>query len=103
MKPRVVWVGLDDPTDTLVPLVTDIEQCLEPLGFKREKRRFNPHITLGRVRSLKGKSMLVDGIRQLHNTQGPSFMAAGVNLIRSILRPSGAEYSQLEYFEFTFS
>jgi 2'-5' RNA ligase len=103
MKPRVVWVGLDDPTDTLVPLVKNVEQCLEPLGFKREKRGFSPHITLGRVKSMKGKSSLIDGIRQLCDTQGPSFIASGATLFKSILKPTGAEYSQLKRFEFTSS
>ena len=100
MKPRVVWVGLDDPTDTLVPLAKNVEQCLEPLGFKREKRGFSPHITLGRVKSMKGKSALVDGIRQLYDIQGPSFIAIGATLFKSILQPTGAEYSQLKHFGF---
>jgi 2'-5' RNA ligase len=103
MKPRVLWVGLDDPADALVPLATDVERCLEPLGFKREKRGFSPHITLGRVKSMKGKSALVDGIRQIYDTQGPSFIASGAILFQSILKPSGAEYLHLKHFEFTSS
>ncbi|MDG2381188.1 MAG: RNA 2',3'-cyclic phosphodiesterase [Pirellulaceae bacterium] len=49
-RPRTIWLGIDDPTDCLVELHQRIEQGLLSLGFPREQRRFQPHVTLGRAR-----------------------------------------------------
>ncbi len=99
-NPRVIWVGVDDPTDTLVSLASEIEDRLALLGFKRENRAFHAHITLGRVRSSRRSSDLSEGIRQLSDASGPSFIASRATLFRSILQPSGAEHTPLHYFHF---
>lgn len=49
-RPRTVWLGAGEGTDHFVQLHEALEQKLEPLGFRSERRRFQPHITLGRVR-----------------------------------------------------
>ncbi len=45
---RVLWVGLSGEVDKLVELYKYIDEETVKLGFSREKRSFNPHITLGR-------------------------------------------------------
>ena len=43
---RVVWLGLEgDFSD----LFCQVEDSLSHLGFERERRKFSPHVTLGRV------------------------------------------------------
>jgi len=49
-RPRVVWVGVE-PVDELYELQGAIERELTVLGFPRERRRFKPHITIGRLRA----------------------------------------------------
>ncbi|MCP4189552.1 MAG: RNA 2',3'-cyclic phosphodiesterase [Planctomycetaceae bacterium] len=49
-RPRTIWLGVDDPTDQLVQVHQRVEQGLASLGFPREQRRFQPHVTLGRAR-----------------------------------------------------
>ena len=44
---RVFWVGIEAGPE-LAKLAADIETALEPLGIAREKRGFNPHLTLAR-------------------------------------------------------
>ncbi len=48
-RPSVVWVGVA-PVDELFELHAEIERRLRSLGFPRERRRFRPHITVGRLR-----------------------------------------------------
>ncbi|MBC8875881.1 MAG: RNA 2',3'-cyclic phosphodiesterase [Planctomycetes bacterium] len=49
-RPRTVWMGVDRGADLLASLHTAIEKALAKLGFRKEARRFHPHLTLGRVR-----------------------------------------------------
>jgi 2'-5' RNA ligase len=100
-RPRVIWVGIDDPQEGLPPAVVDLEHALERLGFEREKRRYNPHLTLGRVRSGRLSPDLLDAIRQMIDLSGPSFDADHAVLFQSILKPSGAEYHPLSRFDFS--
>lgn len=44
---RVLWLGLAGDVQELESLHKKIGQSLKPLGFTLERRRFNPHITLG--------------------------------------------------------
>jgi len=99
-NPRVVWVGLGDPSNSLAPVVARLESRLEPLGFPKEKRPFSPHLTLGRFRSAKGNGDLIEALRQGMDVSGPSFTANHAVLFQSLLKPSGAEYSALRRFDF---
>ncbi len=47
-RPRVLWVGVD-ATPPLRCLKHDLEWLFAPLGFEREIRAFQPHVTLGRA------------------------------------------------------
>lgn len=44
---RVLWLGLTGELQELMSLQHKMDQALTPLGFKPEKRRYTPHITLG--------------------------------------------------------
>ena len=48
-RPRVVWVGVQEPTGWLEVLQDAIEEAMTHFGYSREKRGFKPHLTLGRV------------------------------------------------------
>jgi len=47
--PRVIWVGVRDPSGAARALQESIEAELEAIGFARERRGFTPHLTLGRA------------------------------------------------------
>ena len=48
-KPRTIWLGASDGSDTLCQFQADIEDRMSDLGFRPEGRRFVPHLTLGRL------------------------------------------------------
>jgi RNA 2',3'-cyclic 3'-phosphodiesterase len=100
-KPRVIWTGLNDPDKMVTPLVSRLEDILEPLGFKREKRPFTPHLTLGRVRSNRNSKELIDAVRQSAELSGPTFMADHAVLFESVLKPTGAEYFVIRSYDFS--
>jgi RNA 2',3'-cyclic 3'-phosphodiesterase len=49
-RARVIWAGLDDPTRGLAGLAGSVADALEPLGFAREARPFQPHATIARLK-----------------------------------------------------
>ena len=49
-KPRVLWAGVDGDIERLRELQEKSESALEALGIPLDRRAFNPHLTLGRVR-----------------------------------------------------
>lgn len=53
-RPRTVWVGAGRGSEAVIELQGRIEAGLAPLGFRPENRRFRPHLTIGRVRSIRG-------------------------------------------------
>jgi 2'-5' RNA ligase len=97
-RPRVVWVGIEEETGNLARLQRAIEKRLAPLGYPPEKRPFNPHLTLGRVRSRvrSGELRRVGELIEAADIGLLSEMEArAVGLIRSDLGPSGAVYTPL--------
>jgi 2'-5' RNA ligase len=97
-RPRVVWVGLQEPTGALVRLRDAVEAQVAPLGFPTEKRRFSPHLTLGRVQRRASKSE----VREIGKVVAASEIGTVDEMdvtvvchIKSDLRPSGAVYTTL--------
>ena len=100
-RPRVLWIGITEENGTLAQVQTAIEEKLVPLGFGKEGRPFHPHLTLGRVRrniSMSELPQLQDAVDEFVVGQIGHFEVSEIHLIRSILKPSGAEYSTLMEF-----
>ena len=49
-KPRTIWLGAGAGSDPLCLLQDGIEERMAGLGFRPDRQRFTPHLTLGRVR-----------------------------------------------------
>jgi 2'-5' RNA ligase len=98
-RPSVLWVGVEGDTKTLTELQASIEAGLSRLGYPPEKRKYTPHLTLGRVGRHVG-----DGDRRrlgsligAHSIEPLGGMEVHqVSLMRSELSPAGARYSRLE-------
>ena len=97
-NPRVVWVGLDDPSGRLITMQQRIEAELAPLGFEKEKRKFTPHLTVGRVRSAKGKKELVSFLIDERERELGEMEIHRIILFKSNLKPTGAVYTALKEF-----
>jgi 2'-5' RNA ligase len=99
-RPRVVWVGVQEDDHRLHALQRAVENAIAPLGYPTEIHDFTPHLTLGR---------LARDVRQIDQRKiGDVVQAAKVGslgkwevrqvaLIKSDLKPSGAEYTVLAH------
>jgi 2'-5' RNA ligase len=101
-NPRVLWVGVGSPSDTLKHLQASIETSLEGVGFAGEPRPFSPHLTLGRVKSQRNARRLVQALTE-EGFAKRSFQASEIIVMRSDLKPTGAVYSPLAIIQLTFS
>jgi 2'-5' RNA ligase len=98
-RPRVLWVGVEDPSGRLAEVQAAVEAAMTELGFDPERRRFHPHVTLGRVgRRVRGQLLrsLADELEELELGEVGRMKVDRVVLIRSELKPTGAEYTQIE-------
>ena len=94
-KPRVIWIGMEGEVQRLSRIQARVENALEPLGFVREKRVFQPHLTIGRVKDRRRLQALIDAMATLDMEPFNSFDADEIILYKSDLRPTGAIYTKL--------
>jgi 2'-5' RNA ligase len=97
-KPRVIWVGIHEVSGVFKLLHSQLEEEMEKLDFPKEKRRFDPHLTLGRVRRhIKGLDLkdLADQIIRIPDPKIGRQLVDNLSLIKSELKPSGAVYTNL--------
>ena len=94
-NPRVIWVGLVNGSQIFTSLQKEIETELEKIGFQPEDRPFHPHLTLGRMKSSRGKDELVERMEK-HKEEGfGDLQVERVILFKSDLKPSGPIYTAL--------
>lgn len=97
-RPRVVWVGLTDAGGHVPKLNRQIEELAQSHGWEPEQRkRFTPHLTLGRVRQ---KSRPPSG-NWVVGAPAESFGVGAISLIESFLKPQGAQHSLLHRASFS--
>ncbi len=99
--PRVVWVGVQEPTGRLAALQDAVEEAMTRFGYAPEGRGFTPHLTLGRVQRRASNREVAQVGEAVANTsvgQLAEVAADRFALIRSVLKPTGAEYTTLAEF-----
>jgi 2'-5' RNA ligase len=94
--PRVIWIGIDDPSGALKEMQARVEQGMEEMGFTREERKYTPHLTIGRLRSGKGKGEVAQALEAMTGCDLGTMEVREICLFRSQLKPTGAEYTKLK-------
>lgn len=96
-QPRVLWAGLSGETGNVVEMHRRLDERLALIGFKREEKRFHPHLTIGRLKSNKKTRELL-ALVDAHRLPELSFEVAEIVLMKSELHPAGAEYTPMARF-----
>ncbi|MHB0857486.1 MAG: RNA 2',3'-cyclic phosphodiesterase [Anaerolineae bacterium] len=97
-RPRIVWLGIREPSGQLVGLQAGIESELAIEGFPTEARAFTPHLTIGRAQPsarLPELQALAHAVESYRLERGVEMCATEVHVLQSDLRPSGAVYTEL--------
>jgi len=91
IKPRTIWVGIAGQTGLLQQLYKIVEQELMCFRWQPEGRPFQPHITIGRVKS--PTTSIKVNLPFGRKVESLSFSVTAVSLIESVLRPEGASHT----------
>ena len=97
-KPRVLWAGMEGDIDRLRELQEKTEGALEVMGYPIDRRPFNPHLTLGRVRDqVDEQTRRAIGLALPAGKLEASelWLVESVELIQTHFGPQGATYTTL--------
>ena len=98
-SPRVFWGGVCGGAP-LEAFARETEECLTPLGIKREERRFSPHLTLARIKSPVPLSRFQDKIDEMQPVVIGGFSANKFQLYRSDPGSSSSIYRSVREYKF---
>jgi RNA 2',3'-cyclic 3'-phosphodiesterase len=98
-QPRVIWIGVEEPSGNLQLLHHQLNLELAQCGFEIDTRPFSPHLTLARIKApLKPEElqhlqrMLAVQDRQPHSSL---VRARYLSVMKSELMRTGARYTSL--------
>lgn len=94
-RPRVIWAGVEDGSDKVINIHKQVEKIIRRLGIPPEREEFTPHITIARVKSMRGLEALIKTLNQLINVEFGYSDVTRVYVKKSVLTPSGPIYSNI--------
>lgn len=95
-RPRTLWLGVTEGLAELQQLHAAIDAALVRLRFPKDRQRFLPHLTIGRVREGGlGLRPLIEGLRALQDFVGGTTIVDEVTVFSSELTPTGPVYDVL--------
>ncbi|MFZ8843836.1 RNA 2',3'-cyclic phosphodiesterase [Thermoflexus sp.] len=96
--PRVIWVGVSDPTRALAGFQRLVEASMQKLGYPPEDRPYQPHLTLARVSrdaTPVHHRQIAEAIARTPVGQLGEVRVEEITLMRSDLHPEGAIYTPI--------
>ncbi len=100
-RPRVMWAGVKVGGERVSALAQDINLALNHCGFPLDTKKFNPHLTIARLKGRIDLRPYTDQYRQYDRIDGAETTVNAISLIQSQLHPQGAIYSTLQSYSLT--
>lgn len=94
-NPRVIWIGISEGAEPLQRLQARVEEELVRIDFPKEKKKFNAHLTLGRVRIPAEAHSLGALLASVASPVAGQSSVRDIRLMKSDLHPSGAIHTEL--------
>ncbi|HAU37127.1 MAG TPA: RNA 2',3'-cyclic phosphodiesterase [Phycisphaerales bacterium] len=94
---RMLWADVADPTGRMEELHTRLDDALSAMGFSRENRGFQAHITLGRVKFARDVAAVRAVAGPLVDEDFGDGQAEQVTAYTSQLTPDGPIYAPLAH------
>ena len=92
-NPKILWLGFEESPD-LLALQKKIDERISEFGFPPERKKFHPHLTLGRIKEPYNAREMAKCLIE-RRIEPISFAVNEVNLFKSELKPAGAVYTSL--------
>jgi RNA 2',3'-cyclic 3'-phosphodiesterase len=92
-RPRTVWLGAAAGAKQMIALHDGVEAALAELGYRREHRQFQTHLTIGRVRGVgPGIAELGKLLQQHAEFPAGRMTVSKIAVFSSELTPDGPIY-----------
>lgn len=97
-QPRVLWMGVSEPSGSLHVLHQALNLALEQRGFTTETRPFSPHLTLARIKSplTPEQVQVLQQLLSRYHFASPAYRVSHLYVMKSELSRSGARYTCLQ-------
>ena len=96
-RPRAIWLGIGASKE-LSALHKKINDGLALIGHKAEGSAYSPHLTLCRIKDAKSGALIgrkISSNKYIADISGIEFKVTSFFLYRSVLKPTGAQYSKI--------
>jgi 2'-5' RNA ligase len=95
-NPRTIWLGAREGSQAMIAMHQRVEDALAEMGFRKENRRFRPHVTIGRVRDTRNaKRDLKDLLAKYADYEGGISHVEELVVFSSQLQEGGPLYEPL--------
>lgn len=93
-RPKVLYAGIEDQTNSLTQIVSKLDQKYAELGFKPESRDYTPHLTLGRTRgsSRRAGDEVITRMQSEEQIEIGRMVVDQIQVIASFLDKQGPTY-----------
>lgn len=98
-SPQTLWAGVENP-ESLAPLRRRIERALVEAGLEPERRKFVPHVTLGRFRAPPPEDRFGSWLAARSLFRSSAFPVSAFSLYSSVLRPEGPIHALEAEYDF---
>jgi 2'-5' RNA ligase len=99
LRPRVLWLGVSAGAAELMETAERLRSELRRRGFQIEERRFQPHLTIGRVRP-RGERSAKQALAAVAPGEFARWATGEANLVKSALGRGGATHTVERAFSF---
>ena len=88
--PRVIWAGIEKGSNQIADCANNLQETLSKVGFEKEERKFQSHITICRVKQVFSPQALSSTIQET-NDSFPTleFLINKIVFFESRLSPKG--------------
>jgi 2'-5' RNA ligase len=94
-RPSIIWAGITEGVMDLTRIFNEVDNKISKMGFKRERRRFHPHITISRVRSGKNRDKIIEELMRISDYRFGENRVDKIVFKKSVLTPKGPVYTSL--------
>ena len=94
-RPATIWAGITEGVGELAEVFGKVNDGLARLGFEKDRRRFQPHLTIARIRGGENRDRLVEELMDLEDFEFGVVRVDRVSLKKSVLTRSGPIYTTL--------
>lgn len=99
---KVIWVGLTN-SGPLAQISEFLDKETHTLGFKRESRKFSPHVTIARMKGSAGKDEIRGILEKTRDADFGTQIVERLRLKKSVLGKTGPVYTDVAEVPFPIS